>query len=107
MIIKQFEKFKVNENNENKEPLNKKIKNIIDMVEINSSFKKIDIKPNEVKFISNKNGDKINKKHSVLDIDEARKVIIILDNNFNDINVNIKTENENVIINVIIKKYIK
>ena len=106
MIIKQFEKFKINEG---KVQLDKTIKNIVDMVETNSYFKTeyIDEESEEINFVTCENGDIVNKKHSSADIDEARRVVKIIGNNFNNVNVNIKPKGECVVINVSLKNKIE
>jgi len=105
MIIKQFENFKIFEN---KSSIDKTIKNIVNMVELNSYFKTeyIDDKTDEIKFVTDKNGDSINKKYGIQDIDEARRVVKIISNNFDNININIKPIGELVIISVSLKNNI-
>lgn len=106
MIIKQFDKFKINEN---KSQLNKTIKNIVNMVELNSYFKSeyIDNETDSVNFKTSENGDIINKKYGIYDIDEARRVAKIIGNNFNNVNVSIVPQNEFVVINVSLKNNIE
>lgn len=103
MIIKQFDRFKMNES---KVTLNNILKNIVDMVEINSYFKAdyTDNESDSITIKTSENGDMVSKKHGVVDIDEARRVAKIIGNNFNNVNISIKPQDEFVVINISLKK---
>ena len=104
-MIKRFNEFKINENNNSSVILDDKLKKIVNLIELNSEFTtEYSDKSDKVSFVDKKEDNFDTTEPTVGDVDGARRIVKLIRNNFNGVKIDLKVVDEFVTVIVELKK---